>query len=101
MKKDVVTMQYQTFSVNGHDQSVDAQTQTPSEKKKQRRGATGIRGFVHWSQEEQRKAFFTWLPCELHGVPGIDWEQFPAEVMGYCVRTIGDNPDSAVLAVAC
>ncbi|BCL79003.1 hypothetical protein ccbrp13_14680 [Ktedonobacteria bacterium brp13] len=100
MKKDVFTMLHQIFSENEHGQGVDTQTQIPSEKKKQRRGATGIRGFVHWSQEEQRKAFLTWLPCELHDAPGIDWEQLPAEVMGYCVRTIGNSPDAAVLAVA-
>jgi hypothetical protein len=56
--------------------------------------------FSHWTREEQLQAFFAWLPEALHDAPGIDWTDLPAQVMGYCVRVIGNSPDAAVLALA-
>src|SRR2546425_8815491 len=56
--------------------------------------------FFDWDRESQLQAFFTWLPRELHNAPGIDWTKLPSRTMGYCVRTISDSPDAAVLAVA-
>jgi hypothetical protein len=60
----------------------------------------GITQFHRWEREAQQQAFFAWLPKELHQAPGIDWTQLPAEVMGYCIRTIGTSPDAAYLAMA-
>lgn len=93
-------MQHQVSSENERAQGVNEQGQIFSEKKgKQRRVGNSLLYFVHWEREAQRKAFFAWLPKILHDAPGIDWTQFPPEIMGYCVKTIGDNPDAAVLAV--
>ncbi|OLC62554.1 MAG: hypothetical protein AUH89_01135 [Ktedonobacter sp. 13_1_40CM_4_52_4] len=60
----------------------------------------GIPQFHRWEREAQQQAFFAWLPKELYQVFGIDWTQLPAEVMGYCIRTIGTSPDAAYLAMA-
>ncbi len=56
--------------------------------------------FTEWGREDQLQAFFAWLPKELHDTPGIDWAKLPAPIMGYCVRTIGESPDAAHLAIA-
>ena len=56
--------------------------------------------FTDWDREDQLQAFFAWLPKELHDAPGIDWTTIPPGVMGYCVRTIGNSPDAAHLAIA-
>jgi hypothetical protein len=56
--------------------------------------------FARWDREDQLRAFFAWLPQELHDAPGIDWAAIAPEIMGYFVRTIGDSSDAAILAVA-
>jgi hypothetical protein len=78
--------------------SVGERDQVTSEKKT-RHGGHGARNFVHWTPEEQQQAFFAWLPQELHDAPGMNWRQPAPEIKGYCVNTIGDSPDSAILAV--
>jgi hypothetical protein len=74
----------------------------PLSSQEKRRAARrgGSRNFVHWDAEKQREAFFAWLPKELHDAPEIDWGQIAPEIMGYCIYTIGNSPDNAVLAVA-
>src|SRR5205823_7133249 len=94
-------MQQITESVNEHDASAGTSTETGSLKVKQRatlRG--GMQNFIHWEREKQLQAFFAWLPHELHDAPGIRWTQLPAELMGYCLRTIRNSPDAAHLALA-
>ena len=69
----------------------------------QRKGATQRKGkhnFVYWDPEVQHAAFLNWLPKELHDAPGINWTQLSPNVMRYCIMTIKDSPDAAVLAVA-
>jgi hypothetical protein len=48
----------------------------------------------------QHAAFLNWLPKELHDAPGINWTQLSPNIMRYCIMTIKDSPDGAVLAVA-
>lgn len=72
----------------------------PSQEKQRAARRGGSRNFVHWDAEKQREAFFAWLPKELHDAPGVDWGQIAPEIMGYCIYTIGNSLDSAVLAVA-
>jgi hypothetical protein len=55
--------------------------------------------FADWEREDQLEAFFAWLPQELHDAPGIDWTSLPPQAMGYCVRTVGKNPDAVYLAL--
>src|SRR6266699_4043263 len=94
-------MQQVTDSVNEYDESAGTSTETRPLKVKQRatqRG--GTQNFIHWEQEKQLQAFFAWLPQELHDAPGMRWTQLPAELMGYCLRTIRNSPDAAHLALA-
>ena len=94
-------MQQVTDSVNEYDESAGTSTETGPLKVKQRatlRG--GTQNFVHWERKRQLQAFFAWLPQELHDAPGIRWAQLPAELMGYCLRTIRNSPDAALLALA-
>lgn len=73
----------------------------PSVKEKeQTRRQARIHNFIRWDREKQLQSFFAWLPQELSDAPGINWTELAPEVMGYCVRTIGQSPDAAVLAVA-
>ncbi len=69
----------------------------------QRQRATrrsGRQNFAYWDPKAQREAFLAWLPRELHDAPGINWTTLPPEIMGYCVKTIRNSPDAAVLALA-
>src|SRR5438132_3311111 len=93
-------MQQVTDSVNEYDESAGTSTETRPLKVKQRatqRG--GTQNFIHWERERQLQAFFAWLPQELHDAPGVCWSQLPAELMGYCLRTIRNSPDAAHLAL--
>jgi hypothetical protein len=77
------------------------EVQTTSARKKEQTGKQRrIHNFIRWEREKQVQTFLSWLPQELADAPGIDWTTLSADVMGYCVRTIGDSPDAAVLAVA-
>jgi hypothetical protein len=90
----------QTVPLDEHGQVLDslASMQTQEERTAQKRKHR-LR-FVTWDREDQLQAFFAWLPKELHDAPGIDWTRIPPSTMGYCVRTIGNSPDAAVLALA-
>ncbi len=55
--------------------------------------------FVNWTREAQIQAFLTWLPKPLHDAPAVVWAEIPAEVMGYCIHTIGNSLDIEMLAV--
>lgn len=93
-------MQQVTDSVNEYDASTGTSTETGPLKVKQRatlRG--GMQNFIHWEREKQLQAFLAWLPQDLHDAPGMRWTQFPAELMGYCLRAIRNSPDAAHLAV--
>jgi hypothetical protein len=65
---------------------------TPQKKNLQR--------FVDWKREDQIQAFLLWLPKELHDAPGIDWTQLPSHMMGYCIRTLANSPDSTYVVAA-
>jgi hypothetical protein len=71
---------------------------------KEEEGQSGKQGSIHnfirWDREKQIQTFVAWLPQELIDAPMITWAELAPEVMGYCVRTIGQSPDAAVLAVA-
>jgi hypothetical protein len=77
-----------------YDEAVE---QEASATKKRRGGGPS---FTRWERKDQLRAFFAWLPQELHDAPGIDWAAVAPEIMGYLVRTIGNSPDAAILAVA-
>jgi hypothetical protein len=56
--------------------------------------------FSDSAREVHLQAFYAWLPAPLHTLPGIDWEQLPSKVMGYCVHSIGDNSQAGAIALA-
>src|SRR5712691_5354513 len=88
-------MQQRVSSATEHETVADDLDQRHSSKKDKLR----IHQFFHWTREEQLEAFLAWLPRELADIPGIDWTNLSPEVMGYCLRTIGDSPDAATLAI--
>jgi len=45
-------------------------------------------------------AFYEWLPKDLHDAPGIAWTRLSSRILGYCVHTIGENPDKGAVALA-
>ena len=89
-------MQQRVSSATEHETVSDDLDQRPSSKK----GKLEIRQFFYWPREEQLEAFLAWLPRELADIPGIDWTTLSPEAMGYCLRTVGDSPDAATLAIA-
>src|SRR5258705_2709314 len=94
-------MQQVTDSVNEYDESAGISTETGPLKGNQRatlRG--GMQNFIHWERDRQLEAFFAWLPQELHDAPGVRWTQLPAELMGYCLRALGNSLDATHLALA-
>ncbi len=89
-------MQQRVTSATEHETVSDDLDQRPSAKK----GKLRIHLFFHWPREEQLEAFLAWLPKDLADIPGIDWINICPEAMGYCLRTVGDSPDAAALAIA-
>lgn len=89
-------MQQRVSSATEHETVSDDLDQRPLSKK----GTLGIHQFFYWPREEQLEAFLAWLPRELADIPGIDWTTLSPETMGYCLRTVGDSPDAATLAIA-
>jgi len=73
---------------------------TPSQENKRASQRQGKHNFVYWDPKVQLAAFLNWLPKELHDAPGINWTQLSPNIMRYCIMTIKDSPDAAVLAVA-
>ena len=88
-------MQQRVSSATEYETASDDLDQRPSSKK----GTLGIYQLSYWPREEQLKAFLVWLPRELADIPGIDWTNLSSEAMGYCLRTVGDSPDAATLAI--
>jgi hypothetical protein len=74
--------------------------QAPPQGKQRATRRSGKQNFIHWEPEKQREAYFSWLPKELHDAPGIDWRGLAPEIMRYCIYTIGNSPDAAILAVS-
>jgi len=56
--------------------------------------------FADAHRELHLQAFYAWLPCELTGVPGIDWSRVSSKVLGYFVNAVGDSPDAICVALA-
>src|SRR5258708_31167145 len=88
-------MQQRASSATEHENVSDDLEQRPSSKK----GKLAIHQFLSWPRAEQLEAFLAWLPTELADIPGIDWTNLSPEVMSYCVRTVGNSPDAAALAI--
>jgi hypothetical protein len=75
------------------------QTSSATRRNRQNR-EPNLHYFARWDRDDQLKAFFTWLPAELHDAPGIDWTQLTSDVMGYLIRQFENSADAAVMAVA-
>jgi hypothetical protein len=56
--------------------------------------------FSDGNREAHLRAFYEWLPQDLHDAPGIAWTKLSSRILGYCVHTIGENPDKGVVALA-
>jgi len=56
--------------------------------------------FSDGNKEAHLRAFYQWLPKELHTAPGMPWANLPSRVLGYCVRTVGGGPDKGYVAFA-
>src|SRR5258708_36839218 len=82
--------------ISAKDQGKDVLKREREQAGKQGR----IHHFIRWDREKQIQTFLAWLPQELIDAPGITWTELSPDVMGYCVRTIGQSPDAAALAVA-
>jgi hypothetical protein len=64
---------------------------------------TDIRSRVNFSdgnREAHLRAFYQWLPSDLHDAPGICWANASSRVLGYCVNTVGESEDSGYVAFA-
>ena len=55
--------------------------------------------FKNWTKDEQVKAFFSWLPSELHHIPKVDWTTLPYGVMLYLTHTASKSPDVIPIAL--
>ncbi len=91
-------MQHHMTSDEKHRETVK-QTSSATGRNRQKRGPN-LHYFARWEREDQLKAFFTWLPTELHDAPRIDWTQLTSDVMGYLIRQFENSADAAVMAVA-
>jgi len=56
--------------------------------------------FSDGNREAHLRAFYAWLPRDLHTAPGIPWADLSSRVLGYCVNTIGESPDKGPVAFA-
>lgn len=88
-------MQQRVSSATEHESVSDDLEQRPSSKE----GKLGIQQFLSWPRAEQLETFLAWLPSELADIAGIDWTNLSPEAMRYCLRTVGNSPDAAALAI--
>src|SRR6266571_5681701 len=88
-------MQQRDSQATDHENVSDDSDQNLSSKQSTLR----IHQFLTWSREDQLEAFLAWLPRELADIPGIVWTNLSPEAMRYCLRTVGDSPDAAALAI--
>jgi hypothetical protein len=56
--------------------------------------------FSDGNREVHLCAFYEWLPKDLHDAPDIAWTRLSSRILGYCVHTIGENPDKGSVALA-
>jgi hypothetical protein len=56
--------------------------------------------FSDGDREAHLRAFYAWLPTELHDAPGISWAHASSRILGYCVKTVGQSPDKGYVALA-
>lgn len=56
--------------------------------------------FSDGDREAHLRAFYRWLPPELHDAPGIAWAHASSRILGYCVKTVGESPDKGYVALA-
>jgi hypothetical protein len=56
--------------------------------------------FSDGNREAHLRAFYAWLPTELHDAPGISWANASSRILGYCVKTVGESPDKGYVALA-
>ncbi len=56
--------------------------------------------FSDGNREAHLRAFYAWLPRDLHTAPGIAWTDLCSRLLGYCVNTIGESPDKGPVAFA-
>ena len=64
---------------------------------------TDVRSRVNFSdgnREAHLRAFYQWLPSDLHDAPGICWANASSRILGYCVKTVGESPDKGYVALA-
>ncbi len=74
---------------------------TPVEQAPARRAETSSRvNFSDGDRAAHLRAFYAWLPTELHDAPGISWTTASSRILGYCVKTIGESPDKGYVALA-
>ncbi len=100
-RKDGGTMQSQLKTPDSPSaQTTGSGSASPEQEKKRASQRQGKHNFVYWDPKVQHAAFLNWLPKELHDAPGINWTQLSPNIMRYCIMTIKDSPDAAVLAVA-
>ncbi len=81
-------------------QTTESGSASPQQERKRATQRKGKRNFAFWDPEVQRATFLNWLPKELLDAPGINWTHLSPNIMRYCITTIEDSPDAAVLAVA-
>src|SRR5713226_8939761 len=100
-RKDGETMQSRLKTPEkASAQTTEAGSASAQQERKRASQRQGKHNFVHWDPQVQLAAFLNWLPKELHDAPGINWTQLSPNIMRYCIMTIKDSPDAAVLAVA-
>ncbi len=54
--------------------------------------------FSDGNREAHLRAFYEWLPRDLHTAPGISWANVSSRILGYCVNTVGESPDKGPVA---
>lgn len=93
-------MQHDVRTAEAASERAEGSTSTASPQwKKPFRQENNFHNFIRLDRETQLQAFYSWLPKDLADAPGIDWAQYPTELMGYCVRSVGKSPEAAILAL--
>lgn len=93
-------MQHDVRTAEADSERAERSTSTASPERKKPLGQeNNFHNFIRLARETQLQAFYAWLPKDLADAPGIDWAPYPAELMGYCVRSVGNSLEAAVLAL--
>ncbi len=86
---------------HGPDAATSSSALQAGEQESEKKAASARLNFSDPKEREAHvRAFWAWLPKELHHAPDMHWERLSSQVMGYLIRNVANSPDAKAIAFA-